>query len=69
MDGYQATAKIRGMEKAIVGGRRLPIIAMTAHAMKGDRQKCLDAGMNDYLSKPIDPPSMLSKIEKWLSGA
>ena len=68
MDGYQATARIRELEKAGRGDRRVPIIAMTAHAMKGDRQKCLASGMDDYLSKPIDPQIMLAKIEKWLAA-
>ncbi|MCK5545514.1 MAG: response regulator, partial [Desulfobulbaceae bacterium] len=45
---------------------RIPIIALTAHAMKRDEDKCLDAGMDDYLSKPLDPPKLLGVIEKWL---
>jgi two-component system, sensor histidine kinase and response regulator len=62
MDGFQATAAIREMEKA--GGRRLPIIAMTAHAMADDRAKCLDAGMDDYVSKPLKPMDLLRTIEE-----
>jgi signal transduction histidine kinase/DNA-binding response OmpR family regulator len=61
MDGLQATHEIRSREKG-VGGRR-PIVAMTASAMKGDREKCLDAGMDDYLSKPIRAHELFSKIE------
>jgi PAS domain S-box-containing protein len=59
MDGLEATRTIR---KA---GFDLPIIAMTANAMKGDREKCLEAGMNDYLSKPVNPKELQAKIEQW----
>ena len=51
MDGYQATGVIRQNPEM----QDLPIIAMTANAMEGDRDKCIEAGMNDYVSKPIDP--------------
>ena len=65
MDGFEATRLIRsGATKA--PDPRVPIIAMTAHAMKGDRQRCLDAGMDDYVPKPIAPDDLSRAIERWL---
>ena len=61
LDGFQTTRAIRVRELAT--GRRLPVIAMTAHAMKGDRERCLDAGMDGYVSKPIDRDSLRLAIE------
>ncbi|MFC1545379.1 response regulator [Gemmatimonadota bacterium] len=65
MDGFEATAAIR--EKEEQSGQHLPIIAMTAHAMEGDRERCLDAGMDDYLAKPIQPKELMAVLEKWSS--
>ncbi|MBM7866810.1 response regulator [Heliobacterium gestii] len=65
MDGYGATEAIRRREKE--SGGHLPIIAMTANAMKGDRERCLAAGMDDYLTKPIRPDKLREILEQWLS--
>jgi two-component system, sensor histidine kinase and response regulator len=62
MGGFEATQKIR-KDGEFEG---LPIIAMTAHAMAGDREKCLEAGMNDHVTKPIDPDQLLSALVKWI---
>jgi two-component system, sensor histidine kinase and response regulator len=61
MDGFEATGHIRNDLRF----HELPIIAMTAHALKGDREKCLDAGMNDYVTKPIDPELLFQALAKW----
>ena len=65
MDGYSATRQWRSSEEAAGGHRRLPIIAMTANAMAGDRQKCLDAGMDDYLPKPVTRSELERCIYHW----
>jgi len=62
MDGLEATRQIR---KNLDQGRRLPIIAMTANALKGDREKCIDAGMDDYVSKPVRPAELFKTLENW----
>ena len=68
MDGYEATRRIRAGE-AGEQFKDIPIVAMTANAMLGDKQQCLDAGMNDYLSKPIDDHSVEAALNKWLPKA
>ncbi len=67
MDGYEATRMIRN-PKSQVPRHDIPIIAMTANAMQGDREKCLESGMTDYISKPIDPDDLLEIIEKWITN-
>ena len=66
MDGFESTLAIRRGE-AGEGRRGTPVIAMTARAMQGDRQKCLESGMNDYLSKPIDSGLLAKTLEQWLA--
>ncbi|MGD9915847.1 MAG: PAS-domain containing protein [Rhizobiaceae bacterium] len=63
MNGLQATAAIREAERA--SGGHTPIVGVTAHALKGDRERCLEAGMDDYLPKPISPKALLEKVERW----
>ncbi len=65
MDGYQTTAAIRAKEQE--HGGRIPIVALTAHALKGDRERCLNAGMDDYLSKPIRPDELIEVVAKQLA--
>jgi two-component system sensor histidine kinase/response regulator len=64
MDGFEATQEFRLKDTA---GKKTPIIAMTAHAMKGDRERCLASGMDDYLSKPLEPREFYQTINKWIS--
>ena len=63
MDGYEAMKQIRLQSRF----KNLPIIALTAKAMKDDRQKCIDAGANDYIAKPVDVERLLSLMRVWLS--
>jgi CheY-like chemotaxis protein len=62
MDGYDTMRAIRGM----FGFEQLPIIALTAKAMKGDREKCIDAGASDYIAKPVDTERLLNLLRNWL---
>ena len=65
LDGYEATRQIRAGKTPHAS---IPVIAMTAHAMQGDRAKCLAAGMNDYISKPIDVQAVIHVLHRWLPG-
>ncbi len=65
MNGHEATMEIRKLEKE--SGKETPIIGVTAHAIKGDMEKCFDAGMDDYLSKPVSPDKFEEKISKWIN--
>jgi CheY-like chemotaxis protein len=65
MDGYESTKRI----KANPAFRKLPVIAVTAKAMTGDREKCIEAGASDYISKPVDIDQLLSLLRVWLYDA
>ncbi len=62
MDGFETTRTIRADGRF----KSLPIIAVTAKAMKGDREKCIEAGASDYLAKPVDPEELVAKLRAWL---
>ena len=66
VDGFEATVQIRGLEVSL---GHVPIIAMTANAMYGDRERCLAAGMDDYISKPVAYETLRNIIVKWLEGS
>ncbi|MEE4355628.1 MAG: response regulator [Desulfococcaceae bacterium] len=68
MDGYRATEIIRNMEKQPPRKRHLPIIAMTAHAMSDEKARCRQAGMDDYISKPVEPEKLYALIAKWVGN-
>ena len=65
MDGLEATRRIRDPRSTVLR-HGVPIIAMTAHAMQGDRERCLEAGMDDYVTKPISPQALAEAIDRWL---
>ena len=64
LDGFQATRLIRRLEREQAAGTHIPIVAMTAHAMKGDRERCIEAGMDDYISKPIRSQLLYEKLAR-----
>ena len=67
MDGLEATRQIRAWEQN--NGQHIPIIAMTAHAMPRDRERCLESGMDDYITKPLEPRVLLNVLDRWTQGA
>jgi CheY-like chemotaxis protein len=67
MDGFETTGAIRARERGT--GMHLPIIAMTAHAMQGDRERCIAAGMDDYISKPLDIKELIELLGKFSEAA
>ena len=67
MSGLEATAAIRERERAT--GAHVPIVAMTAHAMTGDRERCLEAGMDGYVSKPLRPDELLATVDGLVTSA
>ena len=67
MDGLEATRQIRSASSSVLNPN-IPIVALTAHAMPSDREKCLEAGMNDYLAKPVTPQTLARVLDKWLNA-
>ena len=68
LDGFEATSLIRSSSTPVLN-HGVPVIAMTANAMAGDRERCLRAGMDDYLAKPLEVPELLALLQKWTSPA
>jgi CheY-like chemotaxis protein len=68
IDGFEATAAIRARERD-TGAARVPIVALTAHAMQGDRQRCVDADMDGYVAKPIKPVELFEVIDRVMAAA
>ena len=66
MDGYEAATTVRNPQSPVLD-HKIPIVALTANAMEGEREKCLEAGMSDYLSKPLDARDLAKMLEKWLA--
>jgi two-component system sensor histidine kinase/response regulator len=66
MDGFEATAQIRTRSARVCCATQLPIVALTANAVEGDRERCLAAGMDDYLSKPFTRERLLATLQRWL---
>ncbi|MBF0242863.1 MAG: response regulator, partial [Desulfamplus sp.] len=66
MDGFEATRKIRHFQDTKKSDRKTPIVAMTAHAMQGDKERCLEAGMDDYITKPVTPQALAEVIQRFL---
>jgi CheY-like chemotaxis protein len=67
MDGYEATQEIRRLEGLWNDARHVPIVALTAHALQGDREKCLAAGMDDYVSKPLNLDQLQAALARRLA--
>jgi CheY-like chemotaxis protein len=64
MDGYEATQELRRREAGT--GRRLPVVALTAHAVSGDKERCFEAGMDDYVTKPTPRAVLIETLSRWL---